>query len=335
MLQSGFAHCDCLALFTNLSPDVLLTAFSVSLPTLGWIVLGMSLRRVGLLPQAVTEFISRFAFNVGLPLLLCISAAGLDFTTIGSATYLLAGVVATLLTLTLGWIYAHWRGFPGPTLGVFVQATFRSNLAIVGISLSHAAYGERGLALAVLPVAVMTTLYNVLAVWVLQTTHSGSRSLPGLLLAMARNPLLLGIGAGACVSLLGWSLPQWTAKVGTGLSVFFLPLILISIGAAMRLRTLVSASSVTWEAAAWRLCVAPLLALLVALAMGVRDEPLGVLFLLLSAPVAAASYVMVVALRGDGILAANIIVLTTLLSVVTVTLGFALLVALGLAGQLL
>ena len=37
--------------------------------------------------------------------------------------------------------------------------------------------------------------------------------------------------------------------------------------------------------------------------MGVRDEPLGVLFLLISSPVAAASFVMVVAARGDGVLA--------------------------------
>jgi len=40
-----------------------------------------------------------------------------------------------------------------------------------------------------------------------------------------------------------------------------------------------------------------------------------------------------VAARGDGALAANIIVLTTLLSVVTVTLGFFVLSLLSLAGQ--
>jgi predicted permease len=38
----------------------------------------------------------------------------------------------------------------------------------------------------------------------------------------------------------------------------------------------------------------------------------------------------VVAARGDGTLAANIVVLTTLMSIVTVTLGFALLILAGL-----
>jgi hypothetical protein len=68
--------------------------------------------------------------------------------------------------------------------------------------------------------------------------------------------------------------------------------------------------------------------------LGVRDEQLGVLFLLLAAPVAASSHVMVVAARGDGTLAANIVVLTTLLSIVTITVGFFLLSLLSLVGQL-
>ena len=72
---------------------------------------------------------------------------------------------------------------------------------------------------------------------------------------------------------------------------------------------------------------------LVALSLGVQDEHLGVLFLLLASPVAASSHVMVVAARGDGTLAANIVVLTTLLSLVTITIGFFVLSAFSLIGQ--
>ena len=107
--------------------------------------------------------------------------------------------------------------------------------------------------------------------------------------------------------------------------MYFLPVMLLCIGGAMKLSDLRGAGAITWEAALWRLCVAPLVGVVLAVALGVRGEQLGVLFLLLSSPVAAASFVMVVAVRGDGVLAANIVVLSTLLSVVTVTLGFFLL----------
>ena len=101
----------------------------------------------------------------------------------------------------------------------------------------------------------------------------------------------------------------------------------------MQMSQLRSTGAIAWEATAWRLCVGPLLTGLLALLMGVRDEQLGVLFLLVASPVAAASFVMVVAARGDGVLAANIVVLTTLLSIVTVTLGFFLLSMFSLVGQ--
>ncbi|PLW83183.1 AEC family transporter [Kineobactrum sediminis] len=312
-------------------PDLFLTALSVSVPTFGWVVLGMVLRRAGVLSPGFIDAVSRIAFNVGLPLMLFISAAGIDFSGLGGATYLLAGAIATVITLAASWAYGRWRNFPRPALGVFVQAAFRSNLAIIGFALCHAAYGEQGLMLAALPVALMTALYNVLAVWVLQVTHGGSRSLLGIVRGIIVNPLLIGIFAGVCVAVSGLPLPAVSADIGWGLSQFFLPVMLACIGGAMRLNIVYTAGAVTWEATAWRLCVAPVLGMLVAVAMGIDGAQLGVLFLLLSSPVAAASFVMVVAARGDGTLAANIIVLTTLLSIVTVTLGFAALVLAGLA----
>lgn len=90
----------------------------------------------------------------------------------------------------------------------------------------------------------------------------------------------------------------------------------------MNLSRLYKAGALTWEATLWRLCLAPLIGVAIAVALGVRDEQLGVLFLLLATPVAASSHVMVVAARGDGTLAANIVVLTTLLSLLTITVGF-------------
>jgi predicted permease len=206
----------------NTEPLALLySALSVSVPTFGWVLLGLLLRRIGLVSAALIGTVSRLAFNYGLPLMLFTSAAQVDYSALGSARYLAAGALGTFLTLTLAWCYSRWRDHPRALQGIFVQAAFRSNLAIVGLGLAVSAYGERG----------------------------------------------------------------------------------------------------------------PLLTVLLALVMGVRDEHLGVLFLLTASPVAAASFVMVVAARGDGVLAANIVVLTTLLSIVTVTLGFFLLSMFALVGQ--
>ena len=260
-------------------------------------------------------------------------AAQVDYTTLSSARYLLAGIVATLLILALSWYYSNWRGHPRELKGIFVQSAFRSNLAIVGVALTFSAYGERGPILAALPIALMTVLYNILAVWVLNATLGSVTTLRTVLLGIAQNPLIIGITAGVCLSVSPLPAPASLAPVSSGLSAFFLPLVLVCIGASMNFSRLYTAGMLTWEASFWRLCVAPLMGVLVALSLGVQDEHLGVLFLLLASPVAASSHVMVVAARGDGTLAANIVVLTTLLSLVTITIGFFVLSVFSLIGQ--
>ncbi len=314
--------------------NLIVTALAVSGPTFGWVLLGVLLRRLGVLRQRHVDTISRLAFNLVLPALLFVSAAAVDYSRLVDARYLLAGVVATLLTVCASGVYCRWRGFARDETGIFMQASYRSNLAIVGVALCHAAYGEAGLALAALPLAVMTALYNVLAVGILNATLGGQRSPGAMLAGMLRNPLLIGIGLGVLVSLAGFPRPPLWEQAGSVISNYFIPLTLLAIGGAIQLNTLHRLGHLTWEATIWRLCVSPALGTAVALAMGVEGQALGVLFLLLAAPVAAASFVMVVAARGNATLAANMIILTTLLCGVTVTAGFSVLVLLGLAGEL-
>ena len=307
---------------------------SVSAPTFGWVLLGLVLNRAGLLPEPWIDRISRLSFNFLLPVLLCTGAAQVDYTQLVEARHLLAGILATLLTAALAWLYSRLRNHPRALQGIFTQAAFRSNLAIVGIALAVAAYGERGPGLAAPPIALMTALYNVMAVWVLNTTLGSDTDLASVLRGVLRNPLIIGIAVGIVLSLSGLPLPERIDALGAGLSTWFLPVMLVCIGGAMKLSQLRATGAIAWEATAWRLCIGPLLGVLLALALGVRGEELGVLFLLLSSPVAAASFVMVVAARGDGVLAANIVVLTTVLSAITVTAGFFLLSLFGLVGQL-
>lgn len=306
----------------------------VSLPAFGWVMLGLVLHRVGLLTTALNNKISRLSFTYGLPAMLFAGAVQVDYSSLASARYLLAGVLATFLTLAISWIYSRWRGHARAVQGIVVQAAFRSNLAIVGVALTFSAYGERGPILAALPIAIMTVLYNILAVWVLDTTLGSATSWRSIFLGVLRNPLIIGISAGVALSVSGLPIPSFVADVGGGLSAFFLPVVLICVGGSMDISRLYRAGTVCWEASILRLCLSPLLGVCLALLMGVRGEPLGVLFLLMATPVAVSSYVMVVAARGDGVLAANVIVLTTLLSIVTVTLGFFVLSAFSLVGQL-
>lgn len=308
------------------------TCLAVSLPTFGWVAGGALLTRLGYFPATLNDRISRLSFNYGLPLMLFTGAAGVDFASLLGAGFLLAGVLATLVVVLAAWVYSGIRGHPREERGIFVQGAYRSNLAIMGLALCIAAYGERGAQLAALAVAVMTTLYNILAVLVLNTTLGGKASFLGALSGIVRNPLIIGIAAGVLLSLSGLPLPDLVGTASSFLSAFFLPVVLVCVGGAMRLGELRDSGPLAWEATAWRLLVAPALTVLLALSLGVRGDALGALFLLVATPAAASGYIMVAAAGGNGALAANIVVLTTALSALTLTLGLFLLSLLGLVG---
>lgn len=311
-----------------------LKAFTVSVPPFGWVLLGILLRRLKVLSEALITHISRFAFNLGLPIMLFAGAAQADYSNLLDSSFLLAGIVATLATVLLSWGYSSWRSHPRTLRGIFVQAAFRSNLALLGVALAVSAYGELGSVLVALPVAIMTVLYNILAVWVLNATLGTGTTAWSMVSGILRNPLIIGITCGVVLSVSSLPVPATIKPLGSVMAMFFLPVTLLCIGGSMDFSTLKVAGAIAWEATAWRLCLAPALGTALAVAMGVHGEQLGVLFLLLASPVAAASFVMVVEGKGDKILAANIVVLTTLLSVFTVTVGFFVLSIFGLVGEL-
>lgn len=313
--------------------ELFITCLLVSLPTFAWVLAGALLARVGWLSEQLNDRISRLSFRFGLPLMLFAGAAGVDYGSLRGATYLFAGVFGTLLVVLVSWFYSIWRGHPLRERGIFVQGAYRSNLAIMGLALCISAYGQQGAQLAALAVAVMTSLYNVLVVFVLNSTLGGSTSPRAAVLGVVRNPLIIGIAAGVALALSGLPVPAIVKPAGAWLSALFLPLMLICIGGAMRLGELRKSGALAWESTFWRLVIAPGIVVGLAMLLGVRDEPLGVLFLLVSAPAAASGYIMVVAARGNGVLAANIVVLSTLFSALSLTLGLFLLSLFSLVGQ--
>lgn len=305
-------------------------ALGVTGPTFFWVLCGAALRRLAWVTDGLIQAASLLVFRAGLPVILFFAAVRVDYTHILSANYLLAGIIATAVVVIAASGYRRWRKFPLQEGAIFVQAAYRSNMGVIGIALCAAAYGQDGLALAALPVAVMTILYNLVAVVLLNRAYGRGLSPVNLLVGILGNPLILGIGAGVVASLSGIEVPLRLMNAGSVFTAGLLPVSLMCIGASLNLKALHGASLLTLEATVWKLLVAPALSVAIAIAMGVHSAELGVLFLLLASPVAAASYIMVVASGGNGAMAANIVVISTLFSSITLTLGLALLQQAGL-----
>ena len=106
------------------------------------------------------------------------------------------------------------------------------------------------------------------------------------------------------------------AQAGRHLAATALPLALICTGAAFDFRSLFHMRDFSLWTSLLRVTVAPALTVVLGLAFGLDKVPFGVLFLMSCSPIAAAAYVMTKAMGGNDRAAANIIGITTVLSMV-------------------
>ena len=310
--------------------EILGFSFSVTGPIFVILALGVWLMRIGLLTDAFIENGSRLVFNIALPALLFISISKTHIEETANLSLIAFGATATVLAfLVLEWMARHLV-LPEQDRGVVVQGAFRSNMAVIGLAYCVNAYGEAGLLASSLYLGLVTILFNVLALITLSRSLHRRQGIGRMLRGIVTNPLIIGIALALPVSWFGITLPAVLIQSGQYLADLTLPLALLCTGAALNFRSLRQEMSNTLLAATCKLVFIPLTFTVGGYLFGFRGIELGVLMLMSSAPTAAASYVMVRAMGGNATLAANIIALTTLGSLLTTSLGIMLLKSLGL-----
>lgn len=300
--------------------DELVFAFGITGPILVLLALGWALRRIELIDGHFVAKANALVFNVALPGLLFFSLATASLDRVFDPVLIAVGLGGTLLLILF--LLLVGRLLPVDQRGVFVQGSYRGNLAILGVALAVATYGETVLPMVAMYIAFVTTAYNIVAVWVLDSN--------GALRQIVRNPIILGIMGGALYAVIGLPMPTFLARSGDYLAGMALPVALLCIGASLDMTSLRSHGRAITLATFFKLIVSPALLVGLGLAAGLRDERLGVLFFLAASPTASASYIMARQMTAHGPLAAEIIAVTTALGVISYTAGLALLRGAGL-----
>ena len=306
--------------------------FSVTLqsiaPVFFLIALGIFLYRQKVLDDTVNAGLSKLVYQVGLPALVFSKIAGSDLRTLWDIRESGFLIGSTILLFSLLWFLSKPWMADRRVWSAFVQAAYRSNTAIVGFAVVQNRYGDHGLAHAVMLLAFIIPLYNILAVILLTHASTQGRLRPAALgKAVIGNPLIQALLLALPFSLLRISLPPVVSVTLKNLSNMVLPLALIGIGADLRWHLSREFRAEITLASALKLLLFPALQMVGAWLLGIRGEPLGVLTLLVASPTAVSAYVMAKALGSDEKLTAQIIVASTAFCLLTMA-GFV------LAGQM-
>ena len=303
--------------------ESLMFSFSVTGPICLLLFLGWFLRRINFINEQFIDIASKLVFTVTLPTLLFLNIVKSDrdteinFSLI--AYSLLANILFFLLAFTLTKLLAKNRD----DHGAIIQGAFRANLAIIGLAYVDNIYGDAGLGLAAVYVAFHVVLYNVLSVLILMPKQDKItfNMFLGLFKSIFKNPLIIGILSGVLFFLFAIPVPEVMIDAGQYFAGMSLPMALLCTGGSLHLKTLNSDASVIWFATILKIIIAPILMTGGAYFLGFRGLELGLIFLMTAAPTAAASYVMARAMGANASLAANVIACTTVVSLVTYSLG--------------
>lgn len=305
-------------------------AFSADtiIPVLAIIVMGWLMKRRGEMSTELVAGMNHIVYRYALPMLLFVSVVNSDISPLSQWQLIGAGWCAVLALYALAARLA--RKMPAADRGVFIQGVFRGNIGIIGLSLTAGVYGNSDtFAASAVLVGALAFLMNILAVICL--TQDDNPKLWLLTQKVLHNPLIIALILAMLVKALHIPVPKIITNFAGYYKNLTLPLALLATGASFDLRGIFGAGRMALWASAGRLLLSPLVFLVFGLVFGLRGETLGVLYLIGATPAASASYIMAKAMGGNATAAANIIAITTALSLLLVAPVIALFPLLGWA----
>ena len=303
--------------------DSFIFSLNATVPIFAIMVLGYILHRIGFITDEFANVANKFVFKVCLPCMLFLDLKNTDIRHNFDGSYIGFCAVVTIVSILIIWGLSKIFLKDKTEVGAFVQASYRSSAAILGIAFIQNIYGDSGMGPLMIIGAV--PLYNVFAVLIL-TVESNDISIQNskgriktTILNILKNPIIIGIVLGILASGIQLKLPQMVEKTIQNLGVMASPLALIAIGAGYEGRKALAKMKPTLAATFIKLVGLAMLVLPIAIHLGFRDQKLLALLIMLASPSTPTAYIMAKNMHGDETLSSSIIVLTTVLSSVTLT----------------
>lgn len=301
--------------------DIVFQILAITGPVFVMVVVGWFLKRFGMIDDSFISTASNLTYRITMPLLLFIGIVKADLNTALQPKLILYFSLATILGCAVAWLWAIKR-IPHADRGVFVQGAFRGNCGVVALALAVNQFGDYGLSIGSVLSGLVIILFNILSTIVLSVYSPVFKfNLSSILKELVKNPLIVSVMIGLAVSYTNLMPPTWFMISGEYLASMTLPIALICIGGTLSLSALVTSGGPAISASMFKLILIPAIFTLIGKLIGFEGRELGILFLFLAAPTAAVSYVMAKAAGGDARFAANIIALSTALSIITISAG--------------
>ena len=299
----------------------LIFSLNATIPIFLMMLLGMLFRKLGWMDEVFAAKMNKFVFLVPLPVLLFEQLATVDFSEVWDIKFILFCFVVTAISITISTLISLlWKD--RSIKGEFIQATYRSSAALLGIAFIQNIYGTAGMA----PLMIIGSvpLYNIMAVVVLSFFKPGQSKidkevLKKTLKGIITNPIIIGIVVGLLWSACRLPFSGIPAKTVTSIGNMATPMGLMAMGATFDIHKASAKAKPSIVAAVMKLVGFAAVFLPIAVGLGFKNEEIVAILVMLGSATTVSSYVMAKNMGHEGVLTASTVMLTTMFSAFTLT----------------
>jgi malonate transporter len=303
----------------------MLDIFNVILPVFAIIGLGYLAVRFRLFPADGTRGLVAFVNNFATPCLLCQAMLTSDFNSTFNSSVIIPFYVGALFSLLCGSLIARnlFKQRPGESVSSGFSAMF-TNTVLIGIPVISRAYGQQALPTVFSIIAFHAPMLITLGMVVMELVRRDSKPLGRtLLVALARvvqNPLLWGVVIGVLGNRLQVKVPEPAMAFLTMMAAAVLPASLFGLGGALNEYKLSESWALASVNSLFKLVIHP--AIVYVLAVWVLHVPIEYAryaVLLAAMPAGINAYVFATYYDRAVNVAANVVLISTVASVATIT----------------
>ena len=294
----------------------LIVSLKVIAPLMIYMLMGVALKRSGKLPEKLNNDINKLLVTVFLPFLMFKNIYNADLSGINGSFGLYAGL-ATIIGWFVCFGVASLVEKDPAKVGSMVQGMFRSNAVIFGIPVAESLFGVGNTVEVALALAICVPVYNMFSVVVLEICGQKAAIAKGKAGAGKTKLNVTSILLGIVVNALHVDLPDTLDTVVAGMSGVITPMAFITLGASFSLKSAKENRRDLLLVALTKLAIYPLIYMILPIHWGWTGHVLGAMLLTSASPTAISSYPMARTMGCDGDLAGEIVVVTSIFSILS------------------
>lgn len=291
---------------------------STILSVLLLVVVGHLIKMRAFVPVSFWDGLSKICYWILFPGLLFNLTSTASLSAAFILPFSLTLLIAATMMVVYGFLAGRLIGANGPATSSLVQAGLRHN-GFLMLAFVQGAFGVAALEIGAIAIAVLVPISNIFAVIIIFLLREGNQDAHlgrAIMAELARNPLMGAIILGGIVNFLSIPVPDFISGAANILGSAALPMLLLCVGASIRISALRAHSAALVLAVLAKLLVLPVIMMLVGSTLGLDKDVLLVLAVLAVAPTATSSFTLAQELGGDAPLMAEIITVQTLVAAV-------------------